>query len=51
MRRHSDKTVIYKIISKRKYKRESANPLIPLVHVNRNSGTTVYLIDEDCRTV
>jgi hypothetical protein len=51
MRRHSDKTGNYKILPKRKYKRESANPLIPLVHVNRNSGSTVYSIDEDCRTV
>jgi hypothetical protein len=38
---------ILPILPKRKYKRESANPLIPLVHVKRNSVTTVYSIDED----
>jgi hypothetical protein len=40
---------IYKILPKRKYGRESTNPFIPLVAVNRNSGTTVFT-DEDCRT-
>ena len=51
MRRYLQRNDIYKILPKRKYVRESTNPFIPLATVNRNSGTTVFTVDEDCRTV